>query len=141
MFKNKIILIVFLSLAASLLLLNVSQAAGGIFSGPGLKNITGGYTSTASNAGLSGQADFNALAINIVRAILAIVGIVFFILIIYGGFKWMTAGGNEPKIAEARKLIINAVIGLIIVSAAYTLAYFVSQAIEPPPAPPAPPPT
>lgn len=50
--------------------------------------------------------------INIVLAFLAIVAIVLFL---YGGFLWMTAGGNEENVAKAKKIITATVIGLVII--------------------------
>lgn len=61
----------------------------------------------------------------IVGAALAFIGIVFFILIIYGGFTWMTARGNEEKVTKAKELIINASIGLVIVLAAYAIVSYI----------------
>jgi hypothetical protein len=42
-----------------------------------------------------------------------------------GGFKWMTAGGNEDKVGEAKKLITAGIIGLVIILAAFAIATFV----------------
>ena len=85
---------------------------------------------TADFAGVQKTRDLPLLAATIVQALLALVGIIFFILIIYGGYSWMTAGGNDEKILKAKKLIIRAVIGLAIVATAYSIAFFVTQAIE-----------
>ena len=51
------------------------------------------------------------------------------IIILLGGFKWMTAGGNEDKVGEAKKLIIAGVIGLIIILASWGIATFVINAL------------
>jgi TRAP-type C4-dicarboxylate transport system permease small subunit len=85
---------------------------------------------TADKAGVQKTPDLTLLASAVVRALLGLIGIVFFILIIYGGYSWMTAGGNDDKILKAKKLIIRAVIGLAIVASAYSIAYFVTQTIE-----------
>lgn len=81
-----------------------------------MKNVgvSGGFadateTSLASNLGL------------IVNVILSLLGVMFVILIIFAGVKWMTAGGNEKQIEEAQKKISNTVIGLLIVIAAYSI--------------------
>jgi Type IV secretion system pilin len=50
----------------------------------------------------------------IVAAILSLLGVIFIILIIYAGILWMTAQGDEPKLEKAKKIITNAIIGLII---------------------------
>lgn len=65
----------------------------------------------------------------IVGAVLAFVGVIFFVIIIYGGFMWMTAGGNEEKVKKAIELIVQAVVGLIIIGAAYLITRFIGEII------------
>jgi len=61
----------------------------------------------------------------IVGAGLAFIGVLFLILMIYGGFTWMLARGNEQEITKAEDLIYSAVIGLVIVLAAYAITAYV----------------
>lgn len=61
----------------------------------------------------------------VIQTLLSIIGVVFIIIIIYGGIIWMTAGGNEEKIDKAKDLVKRAVIGLIIVVSAYAISVFV----------------
>jgi hypothetical protein len=61
----------------------------------------------------------------IIQIALSLIGILFLILIIIGGYQWMTAGGNEETITKAKKRIINATSGLVITLAAYAISYFV----------------
>lgn len=72
-----------------------------------------------------GERDPRNIAASVIRIILGFLGIVAVIIILLGGFKWMTAGGNEDKVGEAKKLIIAGVIGLIIIIAAFAIATFV----------------
>lgn len=67
---------------------------------------------------------------NIVQIILGFLGILTVLIILLGGFKWMTSGGNEDKIDEAKKLISAGVVGLVIVLAAYAIATFIVQNIS-----------
>jgi len=62
-----------------------------------------------------GTADLETTVIRIVQWVLGFLGLVAVIMIIYGGVIWMTAGGNDEKVAKAKKIITRAVIGLIIV--------------------------
>jgi hypothetical protein len=62
---------------------------------------------------------------NIVKIALSFLGILFLILILYGGFTWMTAAGNDDKISKAKDIIKAAVIGVAIVITAYAITYFV----------------
>ena len=52
---------------------------------------------------------------------LGILGIIFFILIIYGGIIWLTAGGNQESAGRAVKILQQSSIGVIIVITAYIL--------------------
>lgn len=61
----------------------------------------------------------------IVGLVLSFVGVVFLALMIYAGIRWMTAGGNESTISEAKSLILNAIIGIVVVFAAYAITDFV----------------
>ncbi|MFA6194565.1 MAG: hypothetical protein WC719_02350 [Patescibacteria group bacterium] len=60
----------------------------------------------------------------IIYTLLSFIGILFFGLVIYGGFTWMTARGNEEKVKKAEGSIMNALVGLIITLSAYALSYF-----------------
>jgi len=60
-----------------------------------------------------------------IRSALSLVGLIFMVLVIYGGFLWMTASGKEQQIDKARTLIVSAVIGMIIIAAGYALTSFV----------------
>ncbi len=61
----------------------------------------------------------------LVNTFLSLIGIVFIILIIYAGFKWMTAGGNEEQVNKAKTTIINSVIGIAVVMGAFVLYKFI----------------
>lgn len=73
-----------------------------------------------------------------IRGFLVFLGVIAIIVIIVGGFTWMTAGGNDEKVKKAREIIKNGLIGLIIILLAYTIAVFVINrihqfAVSPPP--------
>jgi len=72
-----------------------------------------------------GTADLEQTVINIVQWALGLLALVAVVMIIIGGFKWITAAGNEEKIESAKKLISAAVIGLIIVLLAWAIVIFV----------------
>ncbi len=62
---------------------------------------------------------------NVIKTVLGLLSIVFLILILSAGIRWMTAEGNEEQVAKARKTLKTAIIGLIIVLAAYAITYFI----------------
>ena len=62
---------------------------------------------------------------SIINVLLGILGLIMVCLVIYAGFLWMTAGGEDKKTEDARKIMTNAVIGLAIIMSAWLLTYFV----------------
>lgn len=76
-----------------------------------------------------GQKDVRVTVGNIINVALGLLGIVAVVIILIGGFEWMTAGGNEEKTGEAKKRIIAGVIGLAIILSAYAIAKFVIDSL------------
>ncbi len=72
-----------------------------------------------------GDQDVRYMVAQIISVALGLLGIVAVVLVIYAGFKWMTAGGNEENASSARKILFSAVIGLVIILAAYSITRFV----------------
>ena len=71
-----------------------------------------------------GNTDLVVMFGNIINVGLGFLGLIAVAIIIMGGFKWVTASGDEEKVKKARKYIYQGLIGLIIVLAAYAIAQF-----------------
>ena len=65
----------------------------------------------------------------IIQYALSVLGILFLALTVYGGFMWMTARGEEKRVAEARNILTQAVVGLAIVLLSYGITEFVLRAL------------
>ena len=93
-----------------------------------------GLDKTANVAGLDnaiqGGSSPAAIIGNVVGAALTMVGVLFLLLMIYGGIIWMIARGNEQQTDKALNTIKAAIIGLIIIVASYALTTFVFNAIS-----------
>jgi len=76
-----------------------------------------------------GTKDIRETVAAIIQVALGLLGIVAVVIILLGGFKWMTAGGADDKVQEAKKLIISGIIGLVIILTAYAIATFVVGSI------------
>ncbi|PIT94526.1 hypothetical protein COT98_03365 [Candidatus Falkowbacteria bacterium CG10_big_fil_rev_8_21_14_0_10_39_9] len=63
----------------------------------------------------------------VISAALSLLGVVFVVLIVLGGFKWMMAGGNEEDVSKAQDRIKTAVIGLVLTLSAYAIWAFISS--------------
>lgn len=112
-----------------LLVPSFSFATGAAPKAPGVDAARAGLNTSAETAmpGItkSKNQSVNKIISKAIEVILSFVGIIFMLLIIAGGLKWMTAGGDTNKVAEARKLMTNATIGLALVMASYALTIFI----------------
>lgn len=60
---------------------------------------------------------------------LGFVGIIAVVIVLWAGFKWMTSGGKEEKVTDAKKTLVSLIIGLAIMLTAYSLINFVIKAL------------
>lgn len=72
-----------------------------------------------------GNTDPREIATNIIRIVLGLLGIIAVILIMYGGYVWMTSNGDPVKVDNAKGILRNATIGLLIILAAFALATYI----------------
>jgi len=89
-----------------------------------VNQINPGLTQVARGTGLGTQ-DIRVIIARVIQVALSLLGIILVVLIIYGGFLYMTAGGNEEQITKAKGYLRNAVIGLVIILASVAIAQFV----------------
>ena len=82
----------------------------------------------AADTGLS-VADPRVIIAKIIRIVIGFLGIVAVGLIMYAGWIWMTSEGNEEKIEQAKKILTNAVIGLIIILSAFAIVSFIINSL------------
>lgn len=61
----------------------------------------------------------------LINIVMSVLGIIAVVIILIGGFMWMTAAGNEERVGKAKQVLVAGVIGLLIVIAAYAIANFV----------------
>ena len=62
---------------------------------------------------------------NIIDYLMGFLGLIAVVIVLVGGFQWMTAAGNEDKVKTAKKTLSAGIIGLVIVLAAWGIARFV----------------
>lgn len=74
--------------------------------------------------------DLKTKIANIINIVLGFLGIIAVVMIVYSGFRWMMAGGNEDTVREAKGTLKNALIGLVIVFLAYGITAFTVRALS-----------
>lgn len=91
-----------------------------------------GYTTFTA-----GQGDIRLFLAGFVQITLGTTGIIFFVIMLYGGFLWLTAGGNDETVSRARKILGHGVVGFIVTLGAMIITRFaadlVISASQPPP--------
>ncbi len=95
---------------------------------PILAQIDVGLDPLQNEVGYSTR-DLRAVVGSIIKTVLGFLGVVAIVIILIGGFKWMTAGGSEEKVGEAKKWLISGIIGLAIILAAYAITTFVISSL------------
>jgi len=89
---------------------------------------TGAMQDVASSARLS-QENIVVIIANLIRVFLGVLGIIITCLILYGGFLYMTSGGEPDKTKKAKMVIQNAVIGLVITMSSFAIASFILNSL------------
>lgn len=112
---------------------------------PGVQPVTGQSGDQASDAQKESEdftstflnsAGFNVLktsegqdvrlyVVALIKMVLSATGFLFLILVVYGGYLWMTAAGNEETLTKAKQIISKAIVGFVVIMAAYSLTAFI----------------
>lgn len=100
----------------------------------GQQKLLNGLNTTAERANLSDKngnapAALPLLFGQMISLILSFLGVIFLALIIYGGNLWMSSAGNDEAITKAKNIMASAVIGLLIIFAAYAITSVLSRIV------------
>ena len=93
-----------------------------------ITNPDGSKTPTIENP-LGDVGDPRALLGRIIGAAMGVVGSLALVVFLYGGFTWMTSGGNADRVKHGRDLIVWAAIGLFVIFASYAMVRFVLETV------------
>ena len=95
----------------------------GVDSDSGLNKVASNVYAGSTDVGLENMIIF------VINAILGLLGIIFLVLTLYAGFLWMTAAGNDEQVTKAKSILTAAIIGVVIIVAAYAITNFVLEAV------------
>lgn len=76
-----------------------------------------------------GNKDIRDTIAAIIKTVMGLLGIVAVVIVLIGGFYWMTAGGDEGRVETGKKWIFSGIIGLAIILSAYALTSFVFDSL------------
>ncbi len=115
----------FFSLSFITLLLVGFPAQAGLLAPEFKQNIDSNTSQFNSAAGYDEGTNLLGVAKTVITIILGLLATIFLFLLVYSGFKWMTAAGDADDIKKAKATIRMAIIGLIIILSSYGITYFV----------------
>lgn len=92
-------------------------------------NIGNDAQNVGSTAGYESTVDLANVVSIVIQAFLGLLGVLFLVYMLYAGYNWMIAQGDEERVTKAKDTIQRAIIGLIIVIGAYAISYWVFDSL------------
>jgi len=89
-----------------------------------------GIDRTASVAGLRTKITLPGALGQVTGWFLGILGSVFLVLMILGGFMWMTSAGNEERVTKAKRMVIAAIAGVLVIFLSYAFAIMIGDVLK-----------
>lgn len=80
----------------------------------------------AAGLGNLGELTIGGIISGIIRLLVIVAAVLFFLWLVLGGIKWITSGGDKAKTEEARQQITAALVGLVIVFSAWAIAQLIN---------------
>ncbi len=75
------------------------------------------------------NSDIRVIIVRIINVVLTFLGIVAVGFVLYAGYLWMTSSGNEEQVAQAKKMLVNGVIGLTIILSAFGVTSYILRSL------------
>ncbi|KKR91930.1 MAG: hypothetical protein UU95_C0024G0021 [Parcubacteria group bacterium GW2011_GWC2_42_12] len=127
-----------IGILAAVILLAMFSAVNFSSAGNFLKdNVLDNISKDAQNVGVTAgynldSPDDKALILvqTVINIFLSIIGVLLLVYILYAGYNWLTAQGEEEKVTKAKDTLKRAIVGAIIIVAAYAISIFVMSGIE-----------
>jgi hypothetical protein len=91
-----------------------------------------GLSNVAQKSGLQTTVTPEQYAAGIVSTFLTLIGIIFVVLLIYGGYLYLTSQGESEKVGKGKKVITASIVGLAIIITGYSITYFITSQLEQP---------
>jgi hypothetical protein len=125
--KTRILVFIFLAAVVSAFALPATTQGQALFTAPPIEGGKTNPTVVLPNLieWFNGKTTINDIVVTIVWLLATIGGIVAFGFVLYGGFRYLTAGENPARVQEAKKIIIGSIIGIIIMSLSYLVVVLI----------------
>ncbi len=83
----------------------------------------------SGGTGLPNDTSVSGFIIRIINIALAVAGLIAVLFLIIGGFRYITSAGNEETAEQAKKIITNAIIGIVIIILSFVIVRVISNAV------------
>src|SRR3989344_465021 len=86
-------------------------------------------TPSSGNTGLPNDTSISGFIMKIINIALAVAGLIAVLFLIIGGFRYITSAGNEETAEQAKKIITNAIIGIVVIILSFVIVHVISNAL------------
>ncbi len=86
-------------------------------------------TPNPGGTGLPGDTSLSGFILKIINIALAVAGLIAVLFLIIGGFRYITSAGNEETAEQAKKIITNAIIGIVVIILSFVIVRVISNAL------------
>lgn len=76
-----------------------------------------------------GTTDIRLIVANIIKGALSLSGIIALLMVLYGGFLWLTSTGEANRVDKGKKVLVWATLGIVVIASAYIITLTVFRAI------------
>ncbi|MEO8065893.1 MAG: pilin [Candidatus Doudnabacteria bacterium] len=83
----------------------------------------------SGNTNLPNQSSASGLILQVINIALGVAGLVAVLFLLIGGFRYITSAGNEETAEQARKIIVNAIIGVVVIILSFVIVRVISNAL------------
>ena len=83
----------------------------------------------SGNTGLPNDTSLTGFIMKIINIALAVAGLIAVLFLIIGGFRYITSAGNEETAEQAKKIITNAIIGIVVIILSFVIVRVISNAL------------
>lgn len=104
-----------------------------VVSGATLLDARNNLSAVTQRAGTT-EGSLETIVGQLIAGALTLVGLIFLALMVYAGYLWMTAQGEEEPVNKAKQIISGSIIGLVILLSAYAITVFVTARFDTGPA-------
>jgi lysylphosphatidylglycerol synthetase-like protein (DUF2156 family) len=86
-------------------------------------------TPSSGGTGLPNDTSVSSFILKIINIALTVAGLIAVLFLIIGGFRYITSAGNEETAEQAKKIIINAIIGIVVIILSFVIVRVISNAL------------